>query len=282
GSGSASTRISGELLKAKARIDMVHVPYKSTPAALQDTMAGHVQMCFTDPVTGLPQVKAGTVRCLGVGHRGRYKLTPELPTLIEQGIPDFELMTWTGVLFPKGIPQPIFTLLRDAIVKTIAGAGLRRAPGRRRLRDRPVLARGDAPDPGRRDPALSRHDEDRRYRAGIEGSEPVSQVPRSHASVRPLRCRWHRHRRPEGLVFRVYVSKKHASRSRRDEKPDRAGTPSGTRRRSTGERTGCSGACRASSCTAHCTRSGHKTYSGHWPRSFARRVEARRPFHCPQ
>jgi len=119
GSGSSSTRISGELLKAKAGIDLVHVPYKSTPLALQDTISGHVQMCFTDPVTGLPQVKAGTVRCLGVGHRGRYKLTPELPTLIEQGIPDFELMTWTGVLFPKGVPRPVFTTLRDVIVKTI-------------------------------------------------------------------------------------------------------------------------------------------------------------------
>jgi tripartite-type tricarboxylate transporter receptor subunit TctC len=119
GSGSSSTRISGELLKAKAGIDMVHVPYKSTPLALQDTMSGHVQMCFTDPVTGLPQVKAGTVRCLGVGNRGRYKLTPDIPTLIEQGIPDFELMTWTGVLFPKGVPQAVFKTLRDAIVKTI-------------------------------------------------------------------------------------------------------------------------------------------------------------------
>jgi tripartite-type tricarboxylate transporter receptor subunit TctC len=119
GSGSASTRISGELLKAKAQIDMVHVPYKSTPAALQDTMAGHVQMCFADPVTSLPQVKAGTVRCLGVGSRGRYKLTPDIPTLIEQGIPDFELMTWTGVLLPSGVPPAVSATLREAIVNTI-------------------------------------------------------------------------------------------------------------------------------------------------------------------
>src|SRR6478752_532087 len=120
GSGSASTRISGELLKAKTGIDMLHVPYKSTPAALQDTMAGHVQMCFADPVTSLPQVKAGTVRCLGVGSRGRYKLTPDIPTLIEQGIPDFELMTWTGVMMPAGVPPAVFTTLRDAVVKTIS------------------------------------------------------------------------------------------------------------------------------------------------------------------
>ncbi len=119
GSGSASTRISGELLKAKAGIDMVHVPYKSTPAALQDTMAGHVQMCFADPVTSMPQVKAGTVRCLGVGNRGRYKLTPDIPTLIEQGIPDFELMTWTGVLMPAGIPPAIMAPLREAMIKAI-------------------------------------------------------------------------------------------------------------------------------------------------------------------
>ncbi len=123
GSGSASTRISGELLKAKAGIDMVHVPYKSTPQALQDTMSGHVQMCFADPVTSLPQVKAGTVLCLGVGSRGRYKLTPEIPTLIEQGVPDFELMTWTGVLMPKGVPQPILGRLHEAIVKTITEPG---------------------------------------------------------------------------------------------------------------------------------------------------------------
>jgi tripartite-type tricarboxylate transporter receptor subunit TctC len=123
GSGSASTRISGELLKAKAQLDMVHVPYKSTPAALQDTMAGHVQMCFADPVTSLPQVKAGTVRCLGVGSRGRYKLTPDIPTLIEQGIPDFELMTWTGVLMPAGVPPPVTATLREAIVKIVSEPG---------------------------------------------------------------------------------------------------------------------------------------------------------------
>jgi tripartite-type tricarboxylate transporter receptor subunit TctC len=114
------THLSMALFLKLAGIDMVHVPYKSTPAALQDTMAGHVQMCFADPVTSLPQVKAGTVRCLGVGSRGRYKLTPDIPTLIEQGIPDFELMTWTGVMMPAGVPPAVFTTLRDAVVKTIS------------------------------------------------------------------------------------------------------------------------------------------------------------------
>lgn len=119
GSGSTSTRISGELFKARAGVDLLHVPYKSTPLAIQDTMSGHVQMCFADPVTALPQVKAGTVRCLGVGTRGRYRLTPDIPTLIEQGVPDFELMAWTAVMLPAGVPAPIAGKIHEAVVKTI-------------------------------------------------------------------------------------------------------------------------------------------------------------------
>ncbi len=120
GSGSTSTRIAGELFKARAKVDLLHVPYKSTPLAIQDTMAGHVQMCFADPTTGLPQVKAGTVRCLGVGTRGRYKLTPDIPTLIEQGIPNFELMAWTAAMLPAGVPAPLAERIHEAVVKTIS------------------------------------------------------------------------------------------------------------------------------------------------------------------
>lgn len=71
------------------------------------------------PVTSRPQVKAATVRCLGVGSRGRYKLTPDIPSLNEQGIPDFELMTWTGILMPRGVPQPVMAKLREAMLKAI-------------------------------------------------------------------------------------------------------------------------------------------------------------------
>ena len=99
GSGSSSTRISGELLKAKAGIDIVHVPYKSTPLALQDTMSGHVQMCFTDPVTGLPQVKAGTVRCLGVGHA---RATGEVAT---ERLPRPRVVLLREVAEPGGLGQ---------------------------------------------------------------------------------------------------------------------------------------------------------------------------------
>ncbi len=120
---------------------MLHVPYKSTPAALQDTMAGHVQMCFADPVTSLPQVKAGTVRCLGVGSRGRYPLTPDIPTLIEQGIPDFELMTWTGILMPRGVPQPVMAKLREAMLKAITDPAYVERQPRAARKSRPARPR---------------------------------------------------------------------------------------------------------------------------------------------
>jgi tripartite-type tricarboxylate transporter receptor subunit TctC len=122
-SGSASTRMSGEMLKAKAKIDIVHVPYKSTPLGLQDLMAGHVQMMFTDPVTGLPQVKAGTVRCLGTSSRDRYRLTPGIPTMIEQGIEDFELGSWTAVFAPAGLPPAVRDTLQPALVRIIGDPG---------------------------------------------------------------------------------------------------------------------------------------------------------------
>ncbi|HJQ56806.1 MAG TPA: tripartite tricarboxylate transporter substrate binding protein [Vineibacter sp.] len=118
-SGSASTRIAGEMLKAKTGIDIVHVPYKSTPLGLQDLVAGHVQMMFTDPVTGLVQVKAGTVRCLGATSRERYRLTPDIPTLIEQGIDGFELGSWTAVFAPTGLPAAVRDKLHPALVQII-------------------------------------------------------------------------------------------------------------------------------------------------------------------
>lgn len=107
GSGSASTRMSGEMLKSKAGIDITHIPYKSTPLALNDLIGGHIQMMFADPVTSKPQIEAGKVRALGITTAARYKPLPDIPTLIEAGLPEFELEAWTAVFVPAGTPQPI-------------------------------------------------------------------------------------------------------------------------------------------------------------------------------
>jgi len=120
GAGSASTRIAGEMLRSKTGIDITYVPYRSTPLALQDLMAGHLNLSFGDPVTSTPQIKAGTVKCLGVTNNGRYPLTPDIPTMIEQGIPGYELSSWTAVFVPKGLPRPIYEKLRAEVVKAIS------------------------------------------------------------------------------------------------------------------------------------------------------------------
>jgi tripartite-type tricarboxylate transporter receptor subunit TctC len=120
GAGSASTRIAGEMLRSKTGIDITYVPYRSTPLALQDLMAGHLNLSFGDPVTSTPQIKAGTVKCLGVTNNGRYPLTPDIPTMIEHGIAGYELSSWTAVFVPKGLPRPVYEKLRAEVVKAIS------------------------------------------------------------------------------------------------------------------------------------------------------------------
>lgn len=120
GAGSASTRIAGEMLRAKTGIDVTYVPYRSTPLALQDLMAGVLNVSFGDPVTSTPQIKAGTVKCLGVTNNGRYPLTPDIPTMIEQGLAGYELSSWTAVFVPKGMPRPIYEKLRAEVFKAIS------------------------------------------------------------------------------------------------------------------------------------------------------------------
>lgn len=69
----------------------------------------------------------------------RYKLTPDTPTLIDQGIPDFELMTWTGILMPRGVPQPVMAKLRDAMLKAITDPAYVERRARGGSESRPVL-----------------------------------------------------------------------------------------------------------------------------------------------
>src|SRR5437763_1368173 len=90
-SGNTSGVVAGETLKHWAEIDMLHVPYKSTPPALNDVMAGRVSMMFTDLTTGLPQVKAGNLRALASTRLQRSMLIPELPTMDEAGVTGFDM-----------------------------------------------------------------------------------------------------------------------------------------------------------------------------------------------
>ena len=118
-SGNTSGVVAGETLKHWAEIDMLHVPYKSAPPALNDVLAGRVSMMFTDLTTGLPHVKAGTLRALAVTRLKRSTLISELPTMDEAGVKGFDMDSWAGMFAPAGTPADIITLLNKELRKVI-------------------------------------------------------------------------------------------------------------------------------------------------------------------
>jgi tripartite-type tricarboxylate transporter receptor subunit TctC len=118
-SGNTSGVVAGETLKHWAEIDMLHVPYKSAPPAINDVLGGRVSMMFTDLTTGLPHVKAGTLRALAVTRLKRSTLIPVLPTMDEAGVTGFDMDSWAGIFVPAHTPQDIVTLLNTELRKII-------------------------------------------------------------------------------------------------------------------------------------------------------------------
>jgi len=117
GGNGTGPHLGGELLKALAGIDMVHLPYKGGGPALIALISGEVAMLFSSPLSTLPQVKAGKVRALAVSGTTRSPIVPELPTMAESGVPGFELINWYGVLAPAKTPKAIIARLHAESVK---------------------------------------------------------------------------------------------------------------------------------------------------------------------
>ena len=110
--------MAGELFKAMAGINVVHVPYKASGDARNAVLAGQVQMMF-DAVTTMTQLaKAGKVRALGTTGLQRSQLTPDLPTIAET-VPGYEATIWIGVMAPKGTPKEVISFLNSSINKVI-------------------------------------------------------------------------------------------------------------------------------------------------------------------
>jgi tripartite-type tricarboxylate transporter receptor subunit TctC len=101
------SHISGEMFKAAAGIDIVHVPYKGTVQSVADLVAGQVQMVFSDMAPALPHIRAGRLRPLAVTTREREAALPDVPTMIEAGVPGYDSSVWWAVLSPKGTPEAI-------------------------------------------------------------------------------------------------------------------------------------------------------------------------------
>jgi tripartite-type tricarboxylate transporter receptor subunit TctC len=114
GSG-GPTHMAGEMLKAMAGIEIVHVPYKGNAASLTDLVAGRVQMMFSNLLTAGPHARAGKLRGLAVSSAKRSPQAPELPTVAESGVPGYDITPWYGVLFPAGTPRAIVLRLNQEI-----------------------------------------------------------------------------------------------------------------------------------------------------------------------
>ena len=118
-SANTSGIVAGETLAHWAEIDMLHVPYKSTPPALQDVLAGRISMMFVDLTSGLPHVRSGALRALAVTRLNRSSLFPELPTLDEAGVTGFDMDSWGGIVAPAHTPPAIVSELNSALRKII-------------------------------------------------------------------------------------------------------------------------------------------------------------------
>jgi tripartite-type tricarboxylate transporter receptor subunit TctC len=114
GAGSAAHLI-GELLKARAGIDLLHVPYKGGAPALTDLMGGQVDSYFANAASGLSYVKSGKLRALAVTSGKRMAAMPDVPTLAESGFKDFEVLEWNGFFVPKGTPNEVVARLAKEV-----------------------------------------------------------------------------------------------------------------------------------------------------------------------
>ena len=145
-----SVHMAGELFNKMAGVQMTHVPYRSSVAALVDLMAERVDVMFDNIPSALPHVKAGKLRALATTGARRAAILPELPTIAEQGLAGYEAGVWIGLLAPLGTPKPIIAKLNAAGQKAVEDGRLREAHERSRLRGDRRHAGADAGNDRRR------------------------------------------------------------------------------------------------------------------------------------
>ena len=114
----------GEMLKLKTGIGMVHVPYKGGGNSTQDVIGGQVQLTFENPAVSLTLARSGSIRALAVTSSVRNPQIPELPTMIEAGVPDFVSVSFTGLVAPAGTPEAIIRKLNAAANESLKDAAV--------------------------------------------------------------------------------------------------------------------------------------------------------------
>ena len=110
-----SPHLAMEVFRMQAKINVVHVPYKGTPPAVTDLIAGQVSLMFANTLSVLPFVQSGRLRALALSSAKRSAAVPELPTVAESGIPGFDVSTWFGLFAPAGTPREIINRLNGEV-----------------------------------------------------------------------------------------------------------------------------------------------------------------------
>jgi len=113
GSGSSSSRVAGELFQQMSGTEILHVPYKSNPLAITDLLGGQITMMITDTSTGVPQIKGGKLRALGVSTSKRLPMLPDVPTIDEAGIKGYDMGYWFAAYAPANTPAPVVQRLNE-------------------------------------------------------------------------------------------------------------------------------------------------------------------------
>jgi len=122
----AGAHLAAELFKHMTGVSVLHVPYKGNAPALADVLGGHVSLMFDTITTSLPMIRSGKLKALATTGPTRSALAPELPTMIEAGVPGFEISAWYAVLAPAKTPRDVLERLNGAIDRAIADPDLAR------------------------------------------------------------------------------------------------------------------------------------------------------------
>jgi tripartite-type tricarboxylate transporter receptor subunit TctC len=121
----STAHLNMEMLQQMAGIQMIHIQYKGTAPAMVDVISGHVNMMFTSTGGALPHWKSGKVRIVAIGSKARLPQFPDVPTVIEAGLPGYEATAWFGLVAPAATPRPVIGLINGAVRKAFADPAFR-------------------------------------------------------------------------------------------------------------------------------------------------------------
>jgi tripartite-type tricarboxylate transporter receptor subunit TctC len=137
----AAAHLTMEMFKSRMGIDMVHIPYKGTAGALQDTVGGRINVMFDVVGPLMPHVKSGTAKAIVVTAKERIPAAPDVSTMAEQGVPDFVSGTWAGIIAPAGTPKEIVERVSAEAKKALADPALKE-----KLVEQGIVAVGSTPE----------------------------------------------------------------------------------------------------------------------------------------